>query len=83
MTVKTKQFKGTGKPKTFFDRKIRPAGYTRYVALGKVLPEDWEYVRLTVINKTPNTIELLIQKLLGAQNHAQVKTDNTTSQQNS
>lgn len=58
-----RQFKGTSKPRTFFDRKVRQVGYTRYVALGKLIPEGWTYVRLTPLNQTPTTIEVLIERL--------------------
>jgi len=77
-----RQFRGTSKPKTTYDRKVRPAGFTRYVAMGKVIPEDWQYVRLTLLNRTPTSIEILIERLLGRKNHAQTKTNHTTNQQN-
>ena len=60
-----RQFKGTSVPKTFYDRRVRLVGYTRVVSLGKIIPEDWAYVRMRVLNKTPDTIEVLFTKLLG------------------
>lgn len=81
MPNKTRQFKGTSKPKEHYDRKVRKVGYTIYVALGKVIPEGWDYIRITPLNRTPNTIEVLFEKLLGSQNNAQTKTNNTADKQ--
>jgi len=65
-----RQFKGATKPRTFFDRKVRIEGYTRSLSLGKVIPKDWQYVRIRVINKTQDFIKLEILKLMGGDNDA-------------
>ena len=82
MSEKHKQFRGTSKPRQSYDRKVRHVGYTSYVALGKVIPNDWQYVRLTPLNRSPNSVELLIEKLFGAKNNAQTTNTNKTDKQN-
>lgn len=63
---KTKrQFRGTSLPKAFFDRKVRIVGYSRVLSISKILPEDWAYVRMRVLNKTPGSVEVLFTKLMG------------------
>ena len=79
MSKAKRQFRGTSKPRQSYDRKVRHVGYTSYVALGKVIPNNWEYVRLTPLNRTPNSVEVLIEKLLGRPNNAQTTTADKTS----
>jgi len=64
---KRKQFKGTSKPRKFYDRKVLKYGHTRTLSLGKIIPKDWRYVRLRVTKKTPTQINLRIEKLVGAE----------------
>ena len=58
-----KQFTGTSKSRTFFDRKVRHEGYTCSLSLGKIIPKDWSYVRLTKIGDDGHIITLRIEKL--------------------
>jgi len=62
---KRRQFKGTRGRRQHFDRKVRREGHARVLSLSKVIPEDWLYVRITPLNRTENSIELLIEKLYG------------------
>ena len=82
MSKTKRQFRGTSKPRQSYDRKVRNVGYTRYIAMGKIVPEGWQYVRLTPLNRTTESVEVLIEKLLGAENNAQTTTTNKTSKQN-
>ena len=59
------------RPPPFFDRKVQPHGYTRLLSLGKVIPQDWRYVRIYVVKQTPNEVHLIIRKLLGVEANAQ------------
>jgi len=54
----------------FFDRKVQAHGFTRLLSLGKVIPPDWRYVRIYVLRRTPDSVELLIKKLLGVESNA-------------
>lgn len=65
--LRKRQFKGTSKPRLFFDRKLRPAGNTRVVSLGKVLPEGWSYIRMEIVDRTENTVTVQFTKLLEAE----------------
>jgi len=67
MTTPKRQFKAGPKTRTFYDRKVRHEGYTQSLSLGKVIPKDWQYVRIRVVQKTANFISLEILKLMGAQ----------------
>lgn len=65
MSKRTRQFTGTSAPKTFYDRKVRKVGYSRVLSMSKILPEDWAYVRMKVLNQTDGAIEVLFTKLMG------------------
>ena len=68
-----RQFKGTSAPRTYYDRRVRKVGYSRVLSISKIMPEDWEYVRMRVLNKTPDTIEVLFTKLMGRDESTQVE----------
>lgn len=77
-----RKFRGTSKPRQFFDRKVRREGYSRTLSLGKIIPKNWRYVRITPIEKTQNAITLRIDKLLGNEINAHPKTPNKTNKPN-
>lgn len=60
-----RQLHVSAQKRTFFDRKVLEYGYSRTIALGKVIPADWSYVRITVVSKSDSTVTLEITKLLG------------------
>jgi len=53
-----KIFKGTSKPKTVYDRRVIKWGNSRVVALGRIIPSNWLFVRVRIIEKTENSITL-------------------------
>lgn len=77
-----RQFKGTSKPRLFFDRLVRTTGCTKSLSLGKVLPKDWGYVRIEVIDREANSLTLKITKLLEATTDAQNTKAHKGSEQN-
>ena len=77
-----KQFKYTKQRDKHYDRKVRKVGNTLYVALGKVLPASWQYVRITPTNRTDRAIVITIEKLYGENNIAQIKRANKNGEQN-
>ena len=77
-----RQFHTRATPRTFFDRKIVQYGYGRTIALGKVLPKDWQYVRVTINNKDDCTITLTLTKLKVSETHAQNSKDDKTGGKN-
>lgn len=68
MEKKTRQFRETARKRESYDRKVRSVGYTRVISLGKIIPEDWTYVRMRILNQTPESIEVLFIKLMGRDN---------------
>jgi hypothetical protein len=60
--------------KPFYDRKVQAHGYTRLLSLGKVIPQDWRYVRIWIEKSTPTEVHIRIQKLLGVETNAFVIT---------
>jgi hypothetical protein len=60
-----RQFKGASTRRSSFDRKVQDTGYTRTLSIGKIIPKDWAYVRLTPIQIEKQWIILRIDKLLG------------------
>jgi hypothetical protein len=63
-TNRKRQFTGGTKPRTFFDRKVRSEGHTRSLSLGKVIPKNWAYVRIKVLRKKSDMVEVRITKML-------------------
>jgi len=81
--VETKrQFHTAAKRRSFFDRKVLTYGSSRTVSMSKVIPKDWTYVRVGIIDKNPNTVTLTITKLMVSESHAQNPQTNKTNRQN-
>lgn len=78
---KQRQFKGTSKPRTFFDRFVRRVGGTAYIALGKLIPNDYYFVRTEVIDRDENSVTIKVTKLLEISNNASNSTNHKTSKQ--
>ncbi len=76
---KKKQFKGTSRARSFFDRKVQTYGYSRTLAMGKVLPKGWTYVRIRKIKEGEDFVTVKITKLLGGGNNARIKNANPPS----
>lgn len=76
-----RQFRGKKPKHKSYDRKVRQQGNTMVISLGKIIPDGWLYVRLTPLRITDTHVELLIEKLLGAEDNAQVETVNQRHQQ--
>lgn len=60
-----RQFQTAQPRRTFFDRKVLKLGYGRTVSLGKAIPKDWRYARITILEKDSSHVVLDITKLLG------------------
>jgi len=73
MKRRVRQFKGTSRPRAFYDRKVRRSGYSRVISISKIIPEDWLYVRLTPLNRTDKSVEVLIEALLRGNEDAQTE----------
>jgi len=76
-----RQFTGVAKPRLFFDRKVQRTSTTRILSMGKVLPKDWEYVRLIPEYMDASTIMLRIEKLALVKNLAPNTKNNKSSKQ--
>ena len=48
---------------THQDQKINTSGRGRSLAVGKVIPKNWTWVRVTVTEETKTTVTLTIKKL--------------------
>lgn len=70
MPARKRQFKGTSQRRKFFDRKLQDTGYTKVLSMGKIIPQDWKYVRITPLSKNETSIVIRIDKLLGDENLA-------------
>ena len=76
-----RQFKGTSKPRLFFDIKVRPTGGTRSVSLGRILPKRWYYIRAEVVDRERNSITVKFTKLLEMEADAPDTNANTRRKQ--
>lgn len=65
------QFEGVTTPRTFYDRKVRQVGGTAYVALGRIIPKTWKYVRIHKEVEAQNKIVVSFTKLYEESNNAQ------------
>ena len=77
-----RQFHTAAKRRTFFDRKVIHYGSSRTISLSKVIPKDWGYVRINIVEKTPNQATITITKLTVSESHAQNPQTNKTNRQN-
>ena len=77
-----RQFHTAAKRRTFFDRKVLHYGQSRAVSLGKVIPKEWTYVRIKIIDKDPATVTIAITRLMVSESHAQTPNPNKTNRQN-
>lgn len=68
----TKQFHVSAERRTFFDRKVLHYGYSRTLSMGKIIPREWEYVRIRIKAETPRVLEISIERLRGAKDDARV-----------
>jgi len=57
------QFQTAAQRRTFFDRKVLKYGHSHSLSLGKILPKDWDYVRLRIVEQTEKHITLSIELL--------------------
>lgn len=46
------------------DQKVNTSGRGRSLAVGKILPRDWSWVRLTVIEESKTEVIVKIRKLV-------------------
>ena len=60
----------------FYDRHIFKMGYGRNLAISKVIPKNWEYVRISKIAETENSVTVLIQKLMDSEQSARINKTN-------
>ena len=72
MSKKKRQFKGTSKAKDHYDRKVIHSRTGRTLSLTKVIPKDWLYVRIYLVDETKNHKIIGIQKLMGVEQAAQI-----------
>jgi len=73
MSKKKRQFRGTSKPKDYYDRKVIRTSHTVSLSMGHIIPKTWRYVRLKVEERSENHILLRITKLLGDENYARIE----------
>lgn len=77
-----RQFAGTSKPRVFFERKLRVEGHGKSLSVGKVIPKNWTYVRMEVIDRNCDTVTIKVTKLLEDKLDAQVTTTDSGSGKN-
>jgi len=77
-----RQFHTAAKRRTFFDRKVIHYGASRTISLSKVIPKDWSYVRISIVEKNPISATITITKLMVSESHAQNPQINKGDRQN-
>ena len=64
------RFRGTTGNIRYYDRKIYRGTYTQTIAVGKLLPSNWLYVRCKLISKDADHVTIDFIKLAEAPNNA-------------
>lgn len=62
-----RQFRTTSKPKDHYDKKIRHTGRDgagRTLAVGRIIPKNWQYIRVWKAEPEGNVLTLKIECLL-------------------
>lgn len=80
--MRKRQFKGGAKPRTYYDRKIRRSGFSRILAVTKLIPKSWEFIRIYTGPPVEDSLILYIEKLYGTNNNAQNTRTHKKSEQN-
>ena len=68
-------------PRKQLVRKIIKMGASRGVTLGDIIPANWQWVQLKVLDRHENVITLEIVKLVGNNHDAQTSQTNQAGQQ--
>jgi len=68
---KKRQFRGTSKPRSHYDLKIWNIGYSRVLAVSKLIPKNWIYVRVRSERDAENHVLLHVECLLEEKETAQ------------
>jgi len=76
MNKKIKRFTGAYEPRSFFDRRVRVQGGSRVLSLGKIIPDDWGWVRVWKLDETPKSITVHFERLELKPVYAPVEGDN-------
>lgn len=80
----TQQIKARGgrKARTFYDRRLRKSGNTRTIAVGKVLPHTWDFVRIRTLKEGDGYAIIKFSRLSVVETNASVGKADKTSKQN-
>ena len=46
------------------DRKVTQGTFTRSISIGRIIPKDWEYVRLTILEVDNDRLVVQIRRLV-------------------
>lgn len=82
MTKQTKQFTTKKPKKEYYDRKVTHTKTTKILCLGRLIPNNWRYVRFEVTKRSKNMIACKIIKLLDVDDYAQSTKINKGHKQN-
>jgi len=74
-----RQFQTAAQHRLFFDRKVLRYGYSATVSMGKIIPKEWTYVRVSKIEETPKTIVVRIERLRGKKDDTPNTKNNKTN----
>ena len=58
-----------------FDRKVIHTRTSRLLSLSRIIPKNWQYVRITPIILRDEAVFIRIDKLIGDKLNAQTRTD--------
>lgn len=65
-----KQVTGNDKKRSFFDRKVQRQEKYQALAVTKLIPDDWDYVRLRKIDESPDIVIIQVRCLLRREHDA-------------
>ena len=77
-----RQFHVSAHKRTFFDRRVLRYGYSATVSMGKIIPKNWAYVRMSITDQTPNTLTVKLEKLMDVNQLAHGATNDKKNRHN-
>jgi len=77
-----RQFHTSAQKRTFYDRRVLRPGYSATVSMGKIIPKNWAYVRMSIIDQTEKTLTIKLEKLIGVEQLAYGATNDKKNRHN-
>jgi len=79
---KKRQFRGTAKPPKHYDRKVLRYGYSAMISMGRLIPKNWAWARVTPLEQSEKVLVIRIERLRMVKNNTPNKETGEKREQN-